>query len=214
MKYIAACERRTLRGLLAEIKDRWRSDWVPSVGNIAADASGAWGALKPEATGGQPPHLTVAIDAAGLSIFGNVEADRAYRPFRKAWRDQPDEFLDYLVSLDESEADDPSSFRRPWRLSVRYRVHKGLPMQYLYELALDLTARAAATLPRDTLSLLVGHTTSREQAPLASPEIQILRRYAAADVLAADDLEERLVEDARRLEPFFSWVGEPIRLAR
>ena len=77
MKYIAACERRTLRGLLAEIKDRWRSDWVPSVGNIAADASGAWGALKPEATGGQPPHLTVAIDAAGLSIFGNVETDRA-----------------------------------------------------------------------------------------------------------------------------------------
>ena len=44
-----------------------------------------------------------------------------------------------------------------------------------------------------------------------SPEIKVVRHYKASFVSSDINFVDMVAEDARSLEPFFDWIGQPVR---
>ncbi len=207
-----AAIRRQLKGLVQQIKVEWPSTFTEHVGRILNTESGTFAALKPtelssKTFGGQRPHLSIVILPSGISIFFNVETGHAYKQFLKAWEGEKESFLDLLRGLSPTVA---ASLQNAWRLEVEYRIPLGKPQAKRNEPSLHVAALTARSMPRELLTAMV--TEAIKTPPGGwSPEIKIVRHYDARLVCADADFLEKLVADARSLEPFFDWVGEPVR---
>ncbi|MPZ22081.1 MAG: hypothetical protein GEU28_00710 [Dehalococcoidia bacterium] len=200
--------RRSLAELIGTIAADWGTTWRPDVGNIQARNVVTFAALRPEGEG-ILPHLSVAIDAEGVEIFANIETQRSHSRLMRAWRRDPGACLDFLERL--GRQDTSERLLAPWRLRVLRRIPGKLPREILDCPDLDLSLNSLACLEKaTTLSLLEG--TFARRADEVSPEVKVSRTYHASFVLAhADDLAGRLTNDARELEPFFEWLGQPVR---
>ena len=202
--------RRQLANMIQALKTELKSDWPIQQGKILKEHAGAYAALKPSLTkvsSGQPPHLSVGIDAEGIEIFFNIETERAHRRFLRAFHDDSDGFLNKFTAL--ANGDDAGKLKDPWRLNALYRVPTGQLRQCRVEMALDIAALAAKAL--DAV-ILRGLINTLVQKPVGgwSPEIKVVRRYHAADVIGNKGFTAQVVQDAKRLAPLFDWMDLPL----
>jgi hypothetical protein len=198
--------RRALNGMMAEIRDGLGTPWDVDLGSVRKDAPGTYGALKPYwKKGGQPPHLSVDMNAAGIAIFANIETAPAYSRFMAAWRARPSELIEFLGVLEPEHGlvSDP-----PWQVLVQYRIPAGRPRAYRGETKLDLAVAFVSELGDNVMPLLDKAFAKGPQN--TSPEIKLLRRYLAGRVIAEENFTAKLIADANSLKGFFEWLGMPM----
>lgn len=206
--------RRSMEALTDEIVALWGTTWQRHVGNIAgtdrtAPATEAWARIAQGGVSGVP-HLSLGLRPDGLVIHANVETDPAYRRFQDAWRQRPEVLLALLRELGAVWPPTASGGGgQPWRLAVARRIMTG-PRRFTYAMGSDTAAASIIEWPTDDQQTFITHATARP-AGEAAPEIMLIRQYPSAIVLEERHLAARLVEDAHTLEPYFAWLGMPVR---
>lgn len=205
--------RRQLKGLIQELHSRWNPAWVDNVGKIGAGDGDAYAALKPphSKAGGQLPHLSIAIAPTGLQIFFNVETDLAYNQFLKRWNANREEFVGLLVDLSPNGG--TSALVNAWRLEVLHRIPLPPKLRACRsEPSIEISAFTAKSMPSPLLSEVIAEAIKKPPGGW-SPEIKVVRHYKASFVSSDIDFVDMVAEDARSLEPFFDWIGQPVRKA-
>jgi hypothetical protein len=200
--------RRSLDALISNLAREWQTSWSKRVGNIGQASAGAWAKLESDRPGPMP-HLTVGIGPAGLDIFGNVETHRPYQKFRAALKQDSREFIRILRDLG-SEWPPSVSLSPPWRLRILRRIPTGRPRNYDEWQAVDVVVALFADWSEEHVQWFVDNVTRQPESEWA-PEITLTRSYPAALLFKDDDLAKRLCADATQLEPFFAWLGVPVR---
>lgn len=200
--------RRFLAAAAEDIRQALKSDWPVDVGSIRKADSAAYAALKPHSpTKQQLPHLSIAMDAAGLSVFANFETEPGFRPFVRGWSRDREQLLAVLGDLAKSAPLAWKSTEPIWRLHVMSRTFLA-PRKYHYQTKLDVSLDMLTKLGPDADALV--DESLRYASPAAAPEVKIGREYPASDVLTLDDISERLLSDAKQLVPVLGWAGFPI----
>lgn len=199
--------RRALREIGDEVARSTGTSWIPHVMNIRMDQSDA-GVVLESGKRAEKPHLTISIDAAGLSIFANVELQGPYTQFVKAWQANPStliEIIRQLGSMPVQSADDI-----PWHFRVVRRVSLGRPREFHYWPSVDIAANTLAGWSDDMIHQFVDRVTEKPEGE-GAPEIMFVRSYPVPVVFGSDQLSNRLSADAVQLESFFNWIGEPFQ---
>lgn len=200
--------RRFLAATASDIQQALKSKWPVDVGSIRKEDSAAYAALKPHSPKKQQlPHLSIAMNAGGLSIFANFETEAGFRPFVLRWNKGGEQLLQLLNELAQSAPLAWKSTQPIWRLHVMSRTLLA-PRKYHYQTKLDVSLDMLIKLGPEARTLV--DEALRYASPVAAPEIKIVREYPASDVLTLDDVSERLLSDARQLAPVLAWGGYPI----
>ena len=200
--------RRALTELITTLAKIWGTDWnVHRPGNIMNGGRDAFVKLAPGREG-QSPHLSVVIGPAGLDIFENGETERPFSRFRKALKQDEYGLIEVLRSLGtdwpQQVATTPT-----WRLSVVRRI-PNRPRFDHYHPALDIVIATLVGWDDAHISWFLESVTEKPEGEHA-PEIKLIRTYPADLIINNDDLPAQLAADASQLEPFFDWLGEPVR---
>lgn len=199
--------RRALREIGDEVARSSGTSWTPHVMNIRMDQPEA-GAVLETGTRAEKPHLTISIDAAGLSIFANVELQGPYTQFVKAWQVNPSTLIETIRQLGNVPVQSADDI--PWHFRVVRRVSLGRPREYHYWSSVDIAANTLADWPDEMIHQFVDRVTEKPEGE-GAPEIMFVRSYPVPVVLGSDQLSERLSADAAQLESFFNWIGVPFR---
>lgn len=203
--------RRALQNLLDELRTSWPTTWASRVGNIERDGTGLWGKLEPQ--GKMSPHLSIGVEAGGLEIFANIETQGPFQKFRTAWKSNPQGLHGLVDSLADMTSDQLE--RGPWQIDIKRRIQKSddqgkiVPRKFWYLPTLTVAASGVVRMP-GLLSSVIDEAVNWSQTDEADPELRILRHYERWQVLAPD-FRGRVLDDLRRLEPFFAWLGQPVR---
>ncbi len=190
------------------------TEWNRRVLNIASNAShGAdFGVVVIEpGSRASHPHLTISIDSSGLHIHPNIELEPPYQRFKKTLRGRPAGLTGLLRQLGRNPIRSDSD--RPWRFRVVRRTPLGPPRQYHYYPLIDVATTVFQTWDNSELVGFIEKMTTKPDGE-AAPQILIVKTHPSTHLLAADDFESTLLDDIREIEPFFDWIGEPIRATK
>lgn len=202
--------RRSLTSIGNTVRDCLETHWTPHVMSVLSGAQDA-GVVIETGKRASNPHLTVAIDVSGVSIFANVELQNAHQAFMRAWNKNPHGFIDIIRHLGSAPVRNAEDV--PWRFRVARRVSLGSVRQYHYWTAADIATNALADWSYDDLRSFID-TMVRQPAGEAVPEVMLIRTYAIPYVLASGDINVQLGSDALELAPFFDWIGHPFWCAK
>lgn len=197
--------RRSLATIGNTIQGSLGTQWTPHVMSVMSGARDA-GVVIETGKRASNPHLTVGIDVSGLSIFANVELQRAHQAFMRAWKRDPLGLIEIIRHLGSRPVRDAGDV--PWRFSVVRRVSLGPVRQYHYWTAADIATNALADWPRDDLRSFID-TMVRQPSGEAVAQVMLIRTYAIPYVLASSDITVQLSADALEVAPFFDWIKHP-----
>ena len=199
--------RRALGEIGSEIVEGIGTAWHPHLLNISAGDSNAGVVIEPGERA-RKPHLTISIDAAGLNIHTNIELEGPYRKFRRALKADPGGLVQLVRDLGKNRV--ASKEDVPWRFTVVRRTPLGPPRQYHYYPAADIASVVLRQWTDEEIAAFID-TVTRKPDGEAAPEVLLVKRYPAADVITADELVSVLLRDILEVERFFKWIGEGLR---
>ncbi len=199
--------RRALEEIGDEVARTTGTYWAPCMMKMQKDQSDA-GVVLEAGKRAEKPHLTIAIGAAGLSIFANVELQGPYTQFVNAWRTNPDALIEIIRQLGRMPVQSADDI--PWRFRVVRRAYLGRPRDYHYWSSADIAANTLAAWPEEMIHQFIDQVVEKPEGE-GAPEIMVVRSYPVPVVLGSDQLSARLSTDAVQLESFFDWIGVPFR---
>lgn len=199
--------RRILGDLGVTVAAMIGTPWTPHVLNITPRSTDAGVVLEPGERG-RAPHLTIGLDPSGMTIFGNVELEPSYRVFVRALASAPEQFVGIVRALGGQVVRTAADL--PWEFRVVRRVPLSQPRQYHYWTSFTAAAPVLASWPDETIVDLIRRAIEKP-AGEAAPEIVLARRYPASMLIRNERVAELLAADARALEPYFAWLGVPMR---